>query len=124
MPQGIAMIRINDFKVKVDTDFDTLKKKCAKILKINPDEILTLSIDKRSIDARKKPDIYYVLRLIVEVKDENKVLHNKAVLKDGNVSAFIEKRYEFKRVISGSSLKDLDLFLKAVEADVYRDKSD
>ena len=105
MLQGIAMIRISDVKVKVDTDFDALKKKCAKILKINPDEIRTLSIDKRSIDARKKPDIYYVLRLIVEVNDENKVLCNKAVLKDGNVSAFTEKRYEFLRDISENRIK-------------------
>ena len=74
------MIRINDVKVPISYDEDALKRKIAKLIHVSTDDILSVTIDKRSIDARKKPEINYVLRLVVEVKDEKKVLKNKSVV--------------------------------------------
>lgn len=91
------MIRINDVKVPISYDEDALKRKIAKLIHVSTDDILSVTIDKRSIDARKKPEINYVLRLVAEVKDEKKVLNNKAVIKDLNITQYKHTRYEFLR---------------------------
>ena len=93
--KGRLMIRISDVKVKVNISEDDLKKKVAGILHVMTNDIVSIAIDKRSIDARKKPDVYYILKLIVDVKDEKRVLSDKRIIKDGNIEAYIEKRYEF-----------------------------
>ncbi|MCR5345873.1 MAG: NAD(P)-binding protein [Lachnospiraceae bacterium] len=91
------MIRISDVKVKVNISEDDFKKKVAGILHVEPKDITSITIDKRSIDARKKPDVYYVLRLIVEATNEKKILGDKRIIKDGNIEAYVEMRYEFLR---------------------------
>lgn len=48
------MIRINEIKLSLEEDESLLKDKAAKILKINQKYINTLTIYKKSIDARKK----------------------------------------------------------------------
>ena len=94
------MIRISDVKVKVNISEDDLKKKVAGILHVMTNDIVSIAIDKRSIDARKKPDVYYVLRLIAEVTNEKKILSDKRIIKDGNIEAYVEKRYEFPECVN------------------------
>ena len=47
------MIRINEIALSLDEDESQLKKKAAKILKINEKYIKKYTIYKKSIDARK-----------------------------------------------------------------------
>ena len=53
------MIRVNQIKVEPSADKTALLKKTAKILGIKENEIFRMEIVKQSIDARKKPEIFY-----------------------------------------------------------------
>lgn len=71
------MIRVRQIKINVLKDSkEELLNNCAKKLKIKPIDIKNISIIKRSIDARKKPDLFYVYEIDVEIENELKVLDN------------------------------------------------
>ena len=61
------MIRVNQIKVEPSADKAVLLKKAARILGIKENEIARLDIVKQSIDARKKPEIYYSYVVDVEL---------------------------------------------------------
>lgn len=84
------MIRINNIKLSVDAGQDKLPSAAAKALRIRPEEIQSLRIVKRSIDARDKGDIMYVYALNITVKgDEKSVL---ACAKNKNVQITEEEK--------------------------------
>lgn len=72
------MIRIRQVKVKIKSSEKEIIKNIADKLKIKEDEIIEISIKKKSLDARDKQDIHYVYEFDVEVKDENKVLKRRS----------------------------------------------
>ncbi|MBQ9228837.1 MAG: hypothetical protein IJ168_08415 [Eubacterium sp.] len=53
------MIRINEIRLSLDEEESLLKQKAAKQLKINPKYIQSLTIFKKSVDARKKSDVHF-----------------------------------------------------------------
>ena len=61
------MIRVNQIKVHPAADKHAILKKTAKILGVKESEIASLEIIKQSIDARKKPEIYYSYVVDVEL---------------------------------------------------------
>ena len=64
------MIQINQLKLKTAYTTEELRNKVAQQLKINKDEILDIEIARRSIDARKKPVLFYVYSVAVAVAVE------------------------------------------------------
>ena len=68
------MLRINQVKVKAGHTERELRKKAADMLRIPAGEIRSLTIVRQSIDARKKPEIFYSYTLDVEVPGEEKLL--------------------------------------------------
>lgn len=69
------MIRINEIKLSLEEDEKELNKKAAKILRINEKYIKTLTIFKKSVDARKKDDIHFTYSVDVEISlDENQIV--------------------------------------------------
>lgn len=68
------MLRINQVKMKTDHTQQELWKKAADMLRIPMAEIHSLKILRQSIDARKKPDIFYSYTLDLEVTDEERLL--------------------------------------------------
>ena len=68
------MIRINQVKVRPGHSEEQLKRKAADCLKIPVSDIYDVKIVRQSIDARKKPDIFYTYTLNVKVKKEEKIL--------------------------------------------------
>ncbi len=68
------MIRINQLKIPVGHSADDLKKSVLRLLHIPEEELLDLQIFRRSIDARKKPQIVYVYTIDVKLQKEEKVL--------------------------------------------------
>lgn len=68
------MIQIQQLKIRADGGSEELKKKAAAVLRIPEKEILHIERIRQSIDARKKPDIYYIYCVEVEVKKEKQVL--------------------------------------------------
>src|SRR5699024_2503724 len=51
----------------------------SKRLRINTKDIISYKINKKSIDARHKPNIFYSYVLDVEVLNEDKILNNKRI---------------------------------------------
>ena len=71
------MIRLRQVNINVlENSKEKLIEKCAKKLKIKPINIKNISIVKRSIDARKKPDLFYSYEVDVSLDNEIKVLAN------------------------------------------------
>lgn len=68
------MLRINQVKLKIDHTQKELRKKVADMLRVPAGEIRSLTIVRQSIDARKKPEIYYSYTVDVEVPGEEKLL--------------------------------------------------
>ena len=68
------MIRISQIKLRPEQDIKKLQIKAAGILKINPGDIKALHIVRRSLDARKKPDVFYSYVVDVEVFREEKIM--------------------------------------------------
>ena len=67
------MIRIRQIKINLDSKQD-IKDKVSKILHININEIKSLKINKKSLDARKKDNLFYVYEVDIEVENEKKLL--------------------------------------------------
>ena len=69
------MIKLEQLKVSI-SDEKNIVAIIAKKLKLDASKIKDYQIIKRSIDARKKPDIYYVYTIAVELStlDEKKLL--------------------------------------------------
>ncbi len=57
--KNIHMIRINQLTLPVDHAEEAIKKKAAKLLKIDESAIGEIQIVHRSIDARKKPNLLF-----------------------------------------------------------------
>ncbi|MBO4395480.1 MAG: FAD-dependent oxidoreductase [Eubacterium sp.] len=74
------MLELGQIKIPVgDADrfgdeWDRLKEITAKKLKINPENMRKYEIYKRSIDARNKPDIFFVYSVRFQTSDEETVL--------------------------------------------------
>ena len=85
------MIRVRQIQVPVETNID-LKNEVAKILRININDIKNIRINKESIDARKKPNIFYIYEVDCEVLNENKILKYN---KNTNVLKTPDEEYKF-----------------------------
>ena len=85
------MIRISQIKLPVEHGEPALLQAAARELKVASEKIEKLTIQKKSIDARKKP-ICYVYTVDVKLKSEEKLLKK---LHNRNVSKTEKKRYHF-----------------------------
>ena len=89
------MLRIGQLKIKTGHTKEELERKVERALGVSREEIRSIEIRKRSIDARKKPEIYYVYTVdvkLTKVKKEKAILSRRK-LKD--VSEEKETSYEF-----------------------------
>ncbi len=68
------MIQITQLKLNINHTREDLKKRIAKQLKVSEQEILNFSVTKKSIDARKKDELFYVYNVEVKLSDEKRVL--------------------------------------------------
>ena len=86
------MIRINQLKIDIDKTSDSINKyidlEIKRLLKVK--NYNSFNIIKKSIDARKKPKLYYVFTIDVDVSDEVKVL-NRSKCKQASICS--EKKY-------------------------------
>ena len=73
------MIILEQFKVPVNSKDKDIKALLAHKLKLDNDKIKDFCIRRRSIDARYKPDIYYVYSISFSCPDEEKLLKNKKI---------------------------------------------
>ena len=87
------MLRLNQIKIYADKPFDEheglLRKKICELLSVKPDDLGKTEILKRSLDARKKPDLFFSYSVAFNVKNEEAVL--KKSLKNKNISRDISE---------------------------------
>lgn len=91
------MIRIQQLKVPLGTDNAlpeaALEKKIRKELRLSKDQTFSYEIRKRSIDARRKPELFYVYTVDVTLGPGEGKLVKK--LKKPEIAIAEEKRYDF-----------------------------
>ena len=80
------MIRIRQIKIAIENDNKIeLKVQISKKLKININDIKKIKISKKSLDARFKPDLFYVYEVDIEAENElallKKFKNNNDILK-------------------------------------------
>ena len=68
------MLRLMNLNMPLDYTGDSLKTALIRKLKLSPDQLLSFRISRRSIDARDKQDVHFVLSVDFSLKDENTVL--------------------------------------------------
>ncbi len=68
------MLRLNQVKIRTDHSRAQLLKKAAELLRIPAGEILEMKILRQSVDARRKPELFYSYSLDVTVADEEQIL--------------------------------------------------
>ena len=64
------MIRINQLKLDIHHTEAELKAKVCKVLRIREDALLSCTVRKQSLDARRKPQLSYVYTVDVTAKNE------------------------------------------------------
>mgnify|MGYP003893787649 CR=1 FL=1 len=80
------MLIINQLKVKL-SDNRSLKNIVSQKLKTSEENIVSCDVIRRSVDARKKDDILFVYNVVVDLKDESRVLGGRVK----NVSSYEQK---------------------------------
>ena len=86
------MIRIDQIKLQIFPTYEQLINAAAKKLSVSPKEIRRFGIIRRSLDARKKPELYHVYSVWVELSNESKILSR--FKKDSNISNYEPVRFK------------------------------
>ena len=68
------MLRLINLNVPLDYTEDSLRSVLLKKLRLAPDQLLSFHISRRSVDARSKQDVHFVLSVDMKLKDENAAL--------------------------------------------------
>lgn len=71
------MIRINEIALPINYDDEQLKRAAAKRLGCKTEQVTSVRIIKKSLDARKKSDIHFVLSLAAEAENEDALLKKR-----------------------------------------------
>jgi len=90
------MIRSSEIKLPIDHTEDDIQKAIIKALKILNKDLISYSIYKQSVDARKE-ELYFVYTIDVKVKEEKKIL------KKSTQKISIAPDLEYKYVSTGVS---------------------
>jgi uncharacterized FAD-dependent dehydrogenase len=88
------MLRVNQVKLKTGHSEADLRRQTASILRVPEQNITELRIVRQSIDARKKPVIFYSYSVDVAVRDEEKILHRFRG-KENLVCRSVQEEYRF-----------------------------
>ena len=109
------MIRINQIKMPISHTEEELWEKSAKLLKIKKTQIRSMEIVKKSIDARKKPELYFVYSVNVVTEKDEAVLKK---VRDKNIMSIQKKKYQPK-VTGELSLKSRPVIVGAGPAGLF-----
>lgn len=96
------MIRLNQLKLPVDHTREQLIHKTAQYLRIPAADILELQIVRQSLDARKKPALFYSYSVNVTVKKEEKI-YKDACRRLGKANVLLTEKTEYLFPAEGST---------------------
>ena len=94
------MIRLNQLKLPVDHTREQLIHKAAQSLRIPQQDILELEIVRQSLDARKKPELFYSYSVNVTVKKEEKV-YKDACRRLGKTNVLLTEKTKYIFPVTG-----------------------
>ncbi len=103
------MIRITNFRIELTYTEAEIKRKLEKLFNT---KINSFKIARRSVDARKKNDVHYVLTVDCDVKNEAGILSQNIP----NVSEYNEIKYQFPK---GTLLKHHPLIVGTGPAGLF-----
>ena len=86
---GSQMLNICQIKLPVTHTQEELEKKILSVLRISREELLSWNIARQSLDARKKPELFFVYTVEVSVKKE---------ARSKNVSLLTPKKFTYLRI--------------------------
>ena len=92
------MLRVSQCKLPIQITNQEIEQYLCKRLKIQANQLLSYTINRKSLDARKKDDIYYVYTFDVYVNNEVNVLKK---IKDKNIIQ--ATAYKYEDVTSGTN---------------------
>lgn len=110
------MIKINQIKMSPGYGEEQIKTNIAKQLHISPERITDIRILKESIDARKKPDVFYTLSVAFSCDREKEIL--KKCSKKADISSYEEKILKFPQ-IAPQMVKDRPVVIGAGPAGLF-----
>ncbi len=91
------MIQIQQLNLKIPHTPDAVRQKALKTLHVRESDVVSFKIARRSLDARKKPELFYVYTAELCVKNEASVRRN---IKNKNIR-FVKKEKPYRAVLSG-----------------------
>ena len=94
------MIRISQIRLPVRYTQEQLEQKIRRALKLRDGVVFSSRIVRKSIDARRKPEIFYSLTVDVSTAGEEKILKK---ISDRNIMAVKERVYEIPERASAKS---------------------
>ena len=108
------MIRISQLRLDVLAEKEAVKAAAAKKLHIAVSDVGDFSIERRSLDARKKPKLYYVYSVLLRLKDikEEKLVKR---LRDKDISLFTPVDY---------TIPELPSRIEGMETEAYFQKEE
>jgi len=68
------MVRINNIKIPLEFDFNRLKEFCIKKFDIERCGITDIKLSKKSVDARRKSDVHFIISVDISAKNEKMIL--------------------------------------------------
>lgn len=95
------MIRIRNIKIRENLKDEEILKKVILKNKIKPEEIEEWHIHKKSIDARKKEDIFFNYAIDISLKDKKKESKFEKVEKEKWQDVIVKRQSEYNPVIVG-----------------------
>lgn len=93
------MLRVNNIRVPLDFDFSELKNFCIRKFRISPDNLISAELSKKSVDARRKSDVHFIISADLELKNENAVNIKNSVKTERYIYKIDRVSGNFKRPV-------------------------
>ncbi len=84
-------VRILELRLPISHDPGAVRKKAAKMLRVDPEDVRDLSVIRRSVDARKKPELTFCYTVDVTLSDKAQ----KRFRPSSGIKIYTEKEYRF-----------------------------
>lgn len=112
------MIKVNQIKLLVNHTDNQLLQSVLQALKVKENDLLSWHIEKQSIDARKKPNIYYIYSIGVELRNEEKFISRISKLKNNQIQLVAQKEYAYQP-LGTSPLKEPPIVIGSGPAGLF-----
>lgn len=91
------MIRIRQIKISIEKDNTyEIKNKISKKINCNINDIKEIKINKKSLDARQKPNLFYIYEVDININNEEKILSKN--INDKDILKTPHEKYNYPKI--------------------------